>query len=700
MKRKLPITLVVMLGLTFQFCNIHEPTAPRWDTSANIPIAKKEYSLIELIDKNPDLFKSYSAGVNNGLIYYSKAETISDILIEDKLKVAGFSENVNQEIGPVKISNAEVNAEVGLDWVGVSVPPNTQAKIPPVNNAPVSTEFTSTDKFESIVIDKGNLNFAFTNHFSEIVSLTVSDVILQNASTGENVVQIQNPIEVPPAQTVSLNLINLANGTEIKNPLKFSCNISTNGSNDQFVTIPEKSLSINAQLENVEVTKAKAKIPPQDPIIIESFLEIDKYETKPTKFDFAKLKSGTLNLVVENKMDVDAQMSFELPNLKTPSGQTFTAARLIPRKQTTQIFNNLSLAGYSITKTSSEPTNKLNYKVNFEVIESNDFRTIQSSDGISANVGVDNLELSEFAGLLKPIALNPTKTSVSLNADELKTKLSFKKLNIRNPKLELHLRPTSNIEFSIDGKIQAKNSNGSVISMSLNQNTLTNKFNISSNIISNTDTILIIKPDSLSKFLSRFSSFPDSISVIAQGTVNPAYKPVSVKNTDIVTGNSKFEFPLDLALQDGEFSDSIGIEIKESEKDELDKAKEVSLILRITNGVPAAINFTGKIYDEFNNFLMYFPPKYENQDTVISLNAALTNSSGDVIENAEQVISVRAGRAAGSTETDIQKLKQAKYMRIKLKLNTSGNGSLPVKFKTSDMIKIHAAGSTNYSVQP
>jgi len=35
-----------------------------------------------------------------------------------------------------------------------------------------------------------------------------------------------------------------------------------------------------------------------------------------------------------------------------------------------------------------------------------------------------------------------------------------------------------------------------------------------------------------------------------------------------------------------------------------------------------------------------------------------------------------------------------------LKINTSGNGSLPVKFKTSDMIRIHAAGSTNYTVQP
>jgi len=399
-------------------------------------------------------------------------------------------------------------------------------------------------------------------------------------------------------------------------------------------------------------------------------------------------------------MDVDAQMSFELPNLKNSNGQSFSTIRVIPRKQIVKIFDNFSLANYSIAKITSEPTNQLNYKVNFEVLESNDFRTIQSSDGISADVAVNDLVLSEFNGLLKPTSLNPTKTSVSLNADELKTKLSFKKFNIRNPKLELHLKPTSNIEFSIDGKIQAKNSNGSIISMSLNQKTLMNKFNIGSNLISNTDTVLTIKPDSLSKFLSRFSSFPDSISVIAQGIVNPNYKTVSVENTDIVSGNSKLEFPLDLALQDGVFSDSIKIEISENSKDEFDKTSEVSLILRITNGIPATINFTGKIYDEFNNFLMYFPPKYENQDTVISLRGAMTNSSGDVIQSAEEIISVKAGKDNFSTETDIQKLKRAKYMRIKLKINTSGNGSLPVKFKTSDMIRIHAAGSTNYTVQP
>lgn len=700
MKRKLLHALIILSSVTFQFCNIHEPTAPRWDTSANIPIAKKEYTLMELIEKNPDLFKNYTSGPNTGLIYYATTKEISDILIEDKLKVDGFSENVNQEIGPVKIENVEVNTEVGIDWIGVQVPPNTQTKIPPVNNAPISAEFSSSDKFESMELEKGNLNLVFTNHFNQQVSLTVSNITLQNLNTGENIINIQNPIEIPPAQTVTLNMINLNQGTTIRNPLKFSANVSTNGSNDQFVTIPEKSISINAELQNVEVKKAKAKIPPQDPIVIESNLEIDKNESKPTKIDFAKLKNGTLNLRINNQMDVDAQMSFEFPNLKNPSGQMFSVTRAIPKKQTTTIFNNFSLAGYSLTKVSANPTNKLDYKVTFEVIESNDFRTIQSTDGISAEVGVDNIELSEFTGILKPIELNPTRTSVSLNADELKDKLNFKKLNIRNPKLELHLRPTSNIEFSIDGKIQARNSNGSTISMSLNQNTLVNKFNVNSNIISNTDTILIIKPDSLSKFLGRFSSFPDSIIVIAQGTVNPAYKTVSVKNTDIVAGNSKFEFPLDLALQDGEFTDSISIDLKGSDKDELDKSKEISLILGITNGIPAEIKFTGKIYDEFDNFLMYFPPKYDNQDTVITLNAAMTNSSGDVIENSEQVISVRAGKSNASSESDIQKLKQAKYMRIKLRLNTSGNGSLPAKFKTSDMIKIHASGSTTYSVQP
>jgi len=698
--KSLIVFLILTPALLFQHCNISEPTAPRWDVSMNIPIAKKDYTLLDLIEKNSDILKSYQSGVDKGLLYYSNSQEIETITLNDKLKVSGFSENVEQNIGSIKIANDSVRTEVGLDWTGVNVPPGTQAKIPPIENASINSEFSSTSQFNSLEIDHGKIGLSIENHFSSLVTLSISNILLQNSATGEDIINHATPIDVGPGQKVSISNIQIAKGTTINNPFKFSCNISTTGSNGQDVLIPQSSFSVSSKLEDIEVVKATAKIPPQNPIIIDNALEIDKFETQPTKILSAKLKNGNLNLTINNRLDVDAEMSFEFPNIKTSSGQIFSTTKLIPRKQTVVIFNNYSLAGHSIVSQNSTPTSQLNYKVSFEVKESNDFRTISSTDGISADVGVENLELDEFNGILKPTEMNSTRTSVSLNTEDLKEKLKFKQINIRNPKLELHLVPTSQIEFSINGRIEARNSLGQKSILNLNSNTLRNKFNVGSNLISATDTVLYLFPDSLSKFFRNFSSFPDSIIVIANGIANPNYKPISVKSTDVISGNSNFEFPLNLALQDGIFKDSVSIDFSDKDLDELDKVNQLSAVLKISNGVPAKIEFTGKLYDEFDNFLMYFPPKYDDQDTILTVSEAMTNSSGDVISNSEQVISVQAKKAAGEIESDIQKLKRAKYMLIRLKLNTSSNGSLPVKFKTDNMIQIHAAGSTNYSVQP
>jgi len=97
---------------------------------------------------------------------------------------------------------------------------------------------------------------------------------------------------------------------------------------------------------------------------------------------------------------------------------------------------------------------------------------------------------------------------------------------------------------------------------------------------------------------------------------------------------------------------------------------------------------------------MDFPPKYDNQDTIITIGGAIIDSDGNVISDREQIIRVKASTAVGETETDIQKIARAKYMRIKLRINTSLENNLPVRFKTDNRIQIKVAGTTKYSITP
>ena len=84
--------------------------------------------------------------------------------------------------------------------------------------------------------------------------------------------------------------------------------------------------------------------------------------------------------------------------------------------------------------------------------------------------------------------------------------------------------------------------------------------------------------------------------------------------------------------------------------------------LTITNGIPASLSFTAKLYDQNNNFLTYFPPKYQEQDTVISVNGAGVDANGNVISNTIQNVTVKTLKA------EIDKISKAYYMRVKDKI--------------------------------
>jgi hypothetical protein len=91
---------------------------------------------------------------------------------------------------------------------------------------------------------------------------------------------------------------------------------------------------------------------------------------------------------------------------------------------------------------------------------------------------------------------------------------------------------------------------------------------------------------------------------------------------------------------------------------------------------------------------MYFPPKYQDQDTVITVAGAATDADGNVTSPNVQTLSVRTAKS------DTPQISNAAYMRVRIKFNTAASGNQPVKFKTDDVIKINAFGATDYNVKP
>ena len=213
-------------------------------------------------------------------------------------------------------------------------------------------------------------------------------------------------------------------------------------------------------------------------------------------------------------------------------------------------------------------------------------------------------------------------------------------------------------------------------------------------LISQIDSIVTINADSLSNFFKNFHQFPDSIIIYAGGTVNPNNKRISLNKNDQVTVNIKMEFPLDFGISGGEFNDSVKVDLSNDDRNQMKDVNSFGAVLKITNGLPASLSFTARLYDQNKNFLMYFPPKYSDQDTVVSVNGAAVDADGNVTSNTVQNVTVKA------LKNEIVKISEAAYMRVRIKFNTSGSNNQPVKFKTDNFIKFLASGSTNYHINP
>jgi len=690
---RIPVRTIFLLGFIsfIQSCGIKSPTAPSWDISLNLPLVDTTYSILDMIKKDSSIVKpDYT---QQGLLIYSTVKDVEKIQVSDKLKVDGFSTNTSKTIGSISINGDSTKADIGLDWSQnlSGLPVGTKIPILAESNRSVSSNLAAINQFESAKFEAGTILITVKNNFQQYDTLIINGLTIKNsAAPNEIVAQTTAVLTVPPNSTKSFPAVSFNTNVTVKNQLKFETTVSMTGSGNNLVTIPATAFSITTKFSTLSVSEASAKIPAQNPIAIDSAITMDAASAQPTKFKTIKVANGNLNITLKNNLDVDADVTLEIANLKNASDVKYSVSKTILRKSTTKFVDNISLANFSFVSLDANPTNKVNYKVTFTSKASSDYRTIKKTDDFQATVDFSSLGIADFNGLVKPTALDETQSAISLDTKSLQTKFSFKQINFNKPLIELHLSPSAGakMNFTINGRLEAQNSLGQRNTLNLNAHTM-DKITITE-----TDTVIKLVADSVSNFFKKFSKLPDSIFVYTGGTLNANYQLVSVNNTSFVAGSSRIEFPLDLGISDGVFTDSVKMDFDADKQKRIRDLNTSDMNLTLTNGLAASFTFTGKLYDSDNTLLMYFPPKHADQDTAITVSGGVTDANGNVVTKTSQTVAVKI--AAG--ESDL--IARAKYMRILVKLNTSRSTNLPVKFKTKDDIRISSFGGVNYHVNP
>ena len=430
LKQLIIIILLFILLLIFQGCNIKQPTAPSWDVSFNLPIAKKYYTLSDIIQKKSSLISNYTSGTNKDILYYSNIKAISDINIKNQLKIEGTSQTTSNTLGFISIKDDSVTASLGYSWLDQSGTLNggMLAIIPTTPNAPIqNTHFSIASQFSSVTVNSGSLIISITNYFPFPVNITVNSLSIINDSN-QNLIYQSSPNKVIPygGTTVALDPYSLA-GKVLENKLQFTGTVSVSGSNGQVITLPPNSIKLTAKFSNLELSQAVAKIPEQD-VNINGNITFDNDAAQPTKVSKLVIDSGSLNGLVTNNSNIDAQAIITLNNFYTPDNIILTKTMLIPHNQTVSVFSNLSLQGYSVNN--SFLTNIISYTVLVKTIATSNFKSVLSTDSFSNNFSIGTLYLQQITGQLKPTSVNPTLSSIAFDVKDLQNKVQFQQINL------------------------------------------------------------------------------------------------------------------------------------------------------------------------------------------------------------------------------------------------------------------------------
>ena len=663
--------LLLLTSLFISGC-IDEPVSPVWDVQLNAPVTNKKYTLMEVIEKDSDSTLKYDA-TNN--LYYADDQPITGIVVEDKLKLNPSVANAQFSIQKLSINPAPFTTNVALSQLGSGFNQSSQGVVVPIPyvKQTVTQNLAPINDFEEMVLEDGTMNLTISNNTTGTCSLKVHGVTIVNVSDNSVVFANTDSIMIIPGESKVISR-SLA-GKTMRNSLKASLTISTVAGNSKIE--PAETIGFSFAMVNLSPSRMKAKIPAQDPYSNSSFFDLDQN----SRIKLVTVKKGKLVYTLKNNFKASVNAFFSIPELKTSSGAIYSNTVTLGPDESKPI-SITDLNGWSLQSTDGSYTGVVKFNVTTAVLPTTTAVEITKSDNVSITVNMDTLVLKRVDGKLKPTQLTTKTTAIALNLGSLKN-FTAETILFNKFVLDINLGMSANTKIRLD--------NATVVGKN---NVRTRSINIASTLLNGGGSMqkITIPQTQLNDFINAFvNKPPDSLLITYNATVNPNSDAIIINDADSVYGNSNMEIPLHVGIKGGTITDTTEINIPESNKEKLDNILSGTIKLQIENGLPAEVVFTGKLYDATGNFLMNLPP---GSPASITVAAAAVNALGVVSKatNSEVVITLNTDQ--------IKKFVDSKSMIISLQFFTTGGQAVPVKFLTSDYIKVYAAGQLNYRNKP
>jgi hypothetical protein len=300
--------------------------------------------------------------------------------------------------------------------------------------------------------------------------------------------------------------------------------------------------------------------------------------------------------------------------------------------------------------------------------------------------------------------------------------LPTKSLGVHGSSLSLNIGDASNYRGKVDLKTGSLSLTGKYHSLAINpfivgvnnlhlvgkrndsQETVTLEF---SNPLSNSfkfdasGNYSTVYNENNSNITSFITFIPDSILVSAEYIMNPdndkAYK--TVRSDDSISFMTKFTSKSILNIKQATFTDTVNIEIKQGDRDQILKGKGAQLTVNIENAIPLN-SWIKVILTDINyhpiliNGTPFVITKNNNGTDSVSIAGSQTDINGNFLSSSPSTTTLTLD------SVQIRQFAQnAQHAIVSVTVETSHINNIPVVVRASDWIKLNVFGRVTYRIQ-
>ncbi len=388
---------LLALGLGVTGCSLEAPKAPSWDTTLNIPVADRTYSVDELIYKE-DNFK---AGLDSILTFHFE-ETLDTIAVGDHLTLPDIHESLTFGLDAFRIPSVPVMADRFL-WASLTsqaaAPAGSAGVISPfIFNYIPSSVRNSQDLLYALLVS-GMARLHLYNRLSvDLENLILS---LQDSATGRIVVS--SPL-VPRIAALDSGVVKVdMRGCDIPRQGRWLLSGNSPGSKGAVVPIDgELPFDVAVELLDFVIAAAEARIPA---MTIERADTVQLGENGGNAIDEAAFASGSMVVSLDNHSPfASPEITFTFPQIrKSTAGTPLEIHLQLQPGSLTRA--EIDLAGLTARLPLPPPGARQAIEVAVRAVTDDmrsSFTEVGDATRLTMRVDMENLRLDHFSGRLAP----------------------------------------------------------------------------------------------------------------------------------------------------------------------------------------------------------------------------------------------------------------------------------------------------------